>query len=252
MISLLECQLNNRFISNGPPKTMMLAMQLDKGIRWPPTCLTTDQVAVAEAHMRAARAEGAELAVPSVAAALVVAAAEVEADDLTCDLFECDAVDQSALVVADVETSNEEYKWAHMLKEDYDVGNVQRFGGTPTRQTLLQRVFDPMFFWANPRMQAKYPDGLRVFKGSYAGLPQEATSESTFSEAGRAFSDSRTDVGKKQLCSAIVCNSGEKRHATDPAHVQATYKKLKAIAVAERAAAAGGALGGAAAGGGGR
>jgi len=86
-------------------------------------------------------------------------------------------------------------------------------------------------------MLEKYPGRGRVFKANYAGVGQEATSESTFSEAGRAFTPSRTDIDPRQLCNSIVCHSGEKRRTTEAPEVQAAYKKMKTVGVAERAAA---------------
>jgi hypothetical protein len=125
-----------------------------------------------------------------------------------------------------------------MAKEDFAVGVVRRFGGTATKQTVLPAAFDPMFFWADAGILTKFAPRGRVFKGSFAGLGHESTSESTFSEAGRAFSAGRTDIHHRQLSNSIVCNAGEKRRSTPSAEVQVAYKKIKAERVAERAAAA--------------
>ena len=235
MISLLERQLFNRFIADGPNKTHMLAMQLDKSIAWPPVCLTSDQVAVAEAHMVVA-CDVAGGPAAAAAAGPEVVAAEAAVDETACDLLACDAVDPGAFATEEAVSTTEEYKWSHMSRDDYNVGVVQLYGGTATKQTVYPRAFDAMFFWADSRMMKKFPVRGCVFKNNFAAVGAESTSECTFSEAGRAYSKGRTDLDPKQLCTGIVCNSGEKRRATTAPEVFVQYKKRKAVAVAERAA----------------
>ena len=58
----------------------------------------------------------------------------------------------------------------------------------------------------------------------YGAVSHEATSESTFSGAGRAFNKARTLVGSTTLCDSIVVSSGEKRHAATAAEVCAAYR----------------------------
>ena len=49
-IYLLEIQLFNRFISNGPCVPMMIMMKLNPLMKWPPDWLSEQQVAVADMH----------------------------------------------------------------------------------------------------------------------------------------------------------------------------------------------------------
>ena len=160
---------------------------------------------------------------------------EKEKDETVCDIMACETLDKATLSSAVELNSDEDGLWANMSSEDYDIGVVQRYGGTATKKTLQPPAFDPMFFWANPGMVKKYPCRARVFKGSFAGVGAEATSESSFSIAGRAFSKSRTDINPGQLCNSIVCLSGEKRRPTDAAAVQASYKEMQARGVAAAA-----------------
>ena len=216
-------------------------MQLDKSIKWPPSWLTVDQVAVAQGLLKVACAKAAgdaheEVQEPPEVEEVV----EKEMDETVCDLMACEALDTGTLSTAVELNSEEDSLWANMSAEDYKIGVVQRYGGTATKQTLQRPAFDPMFFWANPGMVKKYPRRARVFKGSFAGVGAEATSESTFSVAGRAFNKSRTDIAPGQLCNSVVCLSGEKRSPTDATVVQASYKKMKARRVAAAAAEDGG------------
>ena len=241
MITLLADQLYERFICNGPNKTHFLCMQIDKSIKWPLSWLTVDQVAVAQGLLKVACAKAAgdaheEVQEPPEVEEVV----EKEMDETVCDLMACEALDTGTLSTAVELNSDEDSLWANMSAEDYKIGVVQRYGGTATKQTLQPPAFDPMFFWANPGMVKKYPRRARVFRGSFAGVGAEATSESTFSVAGRAFNKFRTDIAPGQLYNSVVCLSGEKRSPTDATVVQASYKKMKARRVAAAATEDGG------------
>ena len=229
MITLLGSQLYDRFICNGPNKTHFLCMQIDKSIKWPPSWLTGGQVAVAQGLLKVACAKAAGDA--PVAAQEPPEAEEEEAaekDESVCDIMACESLDKTTFSSAGMLESDEDGLWANMSSEDYEIGVVQCYGGTATKKTLQPPAFDPMFFWANPGMLKKYPCRARVFKGSYSGVGAEATSESTFSVAGRAYTKSRTDIAPEQLCNSVVCLSGEKRRPTDATDVQASYKKMEA------------------------
>ena len=92
-------------------------------------------------------------------------------------------------------------------------------------------------FWANPLIKAKFRLRFRVFLGNFAAINHEATSESTFSEAGRAFTKSRTSLDPQQLCDHVVCCSGERSAPTSSDDVLAMYKKIAAEKFSRKAAA---------------
>lgn len=99
---------------------------------------------------------------------------------------------------------------------------------------VKKKKFNVLAFWADPTISSKFAIRERVFKTVYAAVNHEATSESTFSVAGRHYSKSRSDMSVKQLCEAVVCVSGEKRRSTSATDVQRAYKQMKR----DRAAAA--------------
>ena len=84
--------------------------------------------------------------------------------------------------------------------------------------------FSIMIFWVDPVIRSKFPGLALVFNMVYGAVSHEATSESTFSGAGRAFNKARTLVGSTTLCDSIVVSSGEKRHAATAAEVCAAYR----------------------------
>ena len=84
--------------------------------------------------------------------------------------------------------------------------------------------FNIMIFWADPVIRCKFPGLALVFNMVYGAVSHEATSESTFSGAGRAFNKARTLVGSTTLRDSIVVSSGEKRHAATAAEVCAAYR----------------------------
>jgi hypothetical protein len=73
-----------------------------------------------------------------------------------------------------------------------------------------KQKFNVMVFWADPVICHKFRLRARVFKGVFAVVEVEATSESSFSGAGRAFDKQRTQVDPGQLCSTVYCVAGEK------------------------------------------
>ena len=84
--------------------------------------------------------------------------------------------------------------------------------------------FSIMIFWVDPVIRSKFPGLALVFNMVYGAVSHEATSESTFSGAGRAFNKARTLVGSTTLRDSIVVSSGEKRHAATAAEVCAAYR----------------------------
>ena len=86
--------------------------------------------------------------------------------------------------------------------------------------------FDVLVFWAHPHICDKFEGRARVFKGVYAAITHEATSESTFSGAGRAFNKQRTLLDPGQLCDTVVCVSREKLSSTDSTEVLQCLKGL--------------------------
>jgi hypothetical protein len=84
-----------------------------------------------------------------------------------------------------------------------------------------------LVFWANPLIRAKFPGRARVFNAVFAAITHEATSESTFSGAGRAFNKQRTRLGVGQLCDTVVCVSGEKLNPTKSTDVWPSFEELK-------------------------
>jgi len=73
-------------------------------------------------------------------------------------------------------------------------------------------------------IRSKFPGLALVFNMVYGAVSHEATSESTFSGAGRAFNKARTLVGPTTPRDSIVVSSGEKRHAATAAEVCAAYR----------------------------
>ena len=63
--------------------------------------------------------------------------------------------------------------------------------------------FNIMIFWADPVIRSKFPGLALVFNMVYGAVSHEATSESTFSGAGRAFNKARTLIGSTTLRDSI-------------------------------------------------
>ena len=85
---------------------------------------------------------------------------------------------------------------------------------------VIDRKFDMMVFYANEVINKKFPVRSYMFKGVAAAICHEGTSETTFSEAGRHFSKTRTDVSSQSLCQGLMCKSGEKRRRTAAIDIQ--------------------------------
>ena len=77
-----------------------------------------------------------------------------------------------------------------------------------------------------------------MYKRTGSAINHEATSENTFSFAGRAFDKQRTKLASQQLCDTVVATVGEKREATEPGRVQVVYKRLRSETSAARLVAA--------------
>ena len=77
-----------------------------------------------------------------------------------------------------------------------------------------------------------------MFKGAAAAICHEGTSETTFSEAGRHFAKTRTDVNSETLCRGLMCKFGEKRRPTAVVDIQKAHKKLKRDRSARKSAGA--------------
>ena len=95
---------------------------------------------------------------------------------------------------------SEEVLWNGMIESDYNCGVVREVVGS----TIMPAKFNVLVFWANPLIKAKFRLRFRVFLGNFAAINHEATSESTFSEAGRAFTKSRTSLDQQQLCCRLL------------------------------------------------
>ena len=67
-----------------------------------------------------------------------------------------------------------------------------------------------------------------MYKRTGSAINHEATSENTFSFAGRAFDKQRTKLASQQLCDTVVATVGEKREATEPGRVQEVHKRRRA------------------------
>jgi hypothetical protein len=128
---------------------------------------------------------------------------------------------------------SEEVLWDKMDQSDYERGVVREVVGG----IIMPAKFNVLVFWANPLIKAKFRARFRVFLGNFAAINHEATSESTFSEAGRAFTKSRTSLDPQQLCDHVVCCSGERSAPTSSDDVLAMYKKIAAEKLARKAAA---------------
>ena len=103
---------------------------------------------------------------------------------------------------------------------------------------VQSQKFDMMVFYANEGTMKKFPVRSYMFKGVAAAICHEGTSETTFSEADRHFSKTRTDVSSQSLCQGLMCKSGEKRRPTAAIDIQKAYKKLKKDRLAQKSAAA--------------
>ena len=103
---------------------------------------------------------------------------------------------------------------------------------------MKSQKFDMMVFYANELAMKKFPVRSYMFKGVAAAICHEGTSETTFSEADRNFSKTRTDVSSQSLCQGLMCKSGEKRRPTAAIDIQKAYKKLKKDRLAQKSAAA--------------
>ena len=103
---------------------------------------------------------------------------------------------------------------------------------------VQRRKFDMMVFYANGETIKKFPVRSYMFKGVAAAICHEGTSETTFSEAGRHFAKTRTDVNSQTLCQGLMCKSGEKRRPTAATDIQKAYKKVKRDRLAQKSAAA--------------
>ena len=122
-----------------------------------------------------------------------------------------------------------------MDQPDYERGVVREVVGG----IIMPAKFNVLVFWANPLIKAKFRARFRVFLGNFAAINHEATSESTFSEAGRAFTKSRTSLDPQQLCDHVVCCSGERSVPTASENFLAMYERIAAEKLARKAAAAG-------------
>ena len=102
---------------------------------------------------------------------------------------------------------------------------------------IQDRKFNVLVFWADPVIKAKYRIRFRIFLGNMAALSQEATSEITFSLAGRAYTKARACTAPEKVCDHVVCRSGERVAPTSSSDVLAMYKKIAAEALGRKAAA---------------
>jgi hypothetical protein len=122
---------------------------------------------------------------------------------------------------------SEDKEWDEITKGGIQCGAVTANGKID---------FDVLFFWAHPRICDKSKGRARVFKGVYAAITHESTSESTFSGAGRAFNKQRTLLDPGQLCDKVVCVSREKLSSTGSTEVLRAFKFLGGQRVANTAA----------------
>lgn len=260
MIGLLADQLYNRLLSAGPTKTALIAMKSNPYMAWPPAFLTESQVASAETHylaaLQAAQATlDAEQQQPSAQPGVPVGAAAEQQTVVTLAVPSSgsfltgyyDPIGEAAAAEEEEDTTSplfvEGVKWAQMkrLKAKsalYTKGVVIRVKPGAEGYVAHGRSVDVRIFWANKDVQAAFPARHRAFCGVAAAINHEANSEGTFSFAGRAFNKFRTNMKSEQFCDTVVATSGEKRKATSPGAVHATYKRLRGEAVAAAAQAA--------------
>ena len=254
MIKVLKEQIFNRLLSAGPTKTALLAMKSNPFMSWPPSFLTSSQVASADMHYKAAlfaaqaALDGKEEEAPATAAqAVAQAAAEPPAVAPAAGAALAgfyDAADESAEEEEDTTRPLfvEGVNWAQMkvLKKKshlYVKGMTNRVTGTPKGYVTQGMKMDTRVFWADSSVQVAFRARHYVYCGIATAINHEANSEGTFSFAGRAFNKFRTTMKSEQLCDKVVAAAGEKRKATAPKDVQTTYKRLRAEGVATAAAA---------------
>ena len=129
--------------------------------------------------------------------------------------------------------NSEEVLWDKMEQADYERGVVKEI----VDGKVMPPKFNVLVVWANTLIRSKFRIRFRVFLGNFAAINHEATSECTFSEAGRAYTKGRTSLDPQQLCDHVVCCSGERSVPTSSANVLAMYKKIAAQKLARKAAA---------------
>jgi hypothetical protein len=229
VVKLLTEQVYNRFIANGPAKPSLIAILLNPTLN-ASKYLTYSQLASAKLHLRLAMDEAAvELDTgggawagtgatwrPAEGAALPGA---VSFDKNSVNLLAPDMISFSDDEDEDrCERDTEDTAWAAITKKDIRHGVVTIAG---------KEQFRILVFWADAAICRKFRLRARVVKGVFAAITHEATSESTFSGAGRAFSHQRTKIDPEQLCHQDFCVPGEKRRPSTSASIQPCYQDLK-------------------------
>jgi hypothetical protein len=241
MLKLLSAQVYNRFISKGPCLPCMLALMLNPCLvqtRY----LTPGQLATAKWNLASAVDQAltdlADLAGPSsvsssssspclsssppasASSSSSSSSASSGSTDSNVDLFATDSFMSFGKVEVKAKATqreSEDKHWEDITKSDIQCGAVTVNGKTE---------FDVLVFWAHPHICDKFEGRARVFKGVYAAITHEATSESTFSGAGRAFNKQRTLLDPGQLCDTVACVSREKLSSTDSTEVLQCLKGL--------------------------
>ena len=135
---------------------------------------------------------------------------------------------------------SEQVAWANFRRGAHERQAELMASGKVHKKGEAKAKFDASVFWSTKEAQQLFPQRAVVFKSYLSAINHEATSERTFSYAGRVFTKGRSDMGDKALCDQVVVQSGSKKFPATSAEVKGKYKDALEIEKKSKKARVGG------------
>lgn len=122
----------------------------------------------------------------------------------------------------------------NMAEEDPIVNEMTEFDDLRPIDILIgceevngKKRFNPLKFYANASIAARFPLLCKVAKSYYAAILHEATSERSFSDCGRHLGDRNRNMDRNVVCAQVRIAHGERIEKLPTETIMPFYKSKK-------------------------